>query len=182
MHKIKPRLKQLYPRYIAESSLFYSPQVQNQMMKVSTDRKLLEDELRDLQDKRDSVAHWEAQIAEIIQWLVVFTCISITRVTPYWNSMCAYDEIINSSNNLRPTLPLFSVEMNFYPLKRFRLHILRAELYFFRELLRCQFKELLSHKYSWKYAHIYLFLSSGVWHLYCNVYVSIPLFIFEKVR
>lgn len=46
-------------------------QLQKKFCKANNDRKLLDDELRDLQDKRDSIAHWEAQIAEIIQWLVV---------------------------------------------------------------------------------------------------------------
>ena len=34
---------------------------------VSSQRKL-EEELRDNNEKKDAVAHWEAQIAEIIQW------------------------------------------------------------------------------------------------------------------
>lgn len=36
--------------------------------KVSTSNRQLEDEMRELADKKESVAHWEAQITEIIQW------------------------------------------------------------------------------------------------------------------
>lgn len=36
--------------------------------KVSSSNQQLEDELRELTDKKESVAHWEAQITEIIQW------------------------------------------------------------------------------------------------------------------
>lgn len=38
------------------------------MEKLSKERQQLEDELQELQDKKDSVAQWEAQISEIIQW------------------------------------------------------------------------------------------------------------------
>ena len=31
----------------------------------------LEEEMRDSNEKKDAVAHWEAQIAEIIQWFVL---------------------------------------------------------------------------------------------------------------
>uniref|UniRef100_A0A8C5FBI1 CDC42 binding protein kinase alpha (DMPK-like) b n=1 Tax=Gadus morhua TaxID=8049 RepID=A0A8C5FBI1_GADMO len=37
--------------------------------KVSSARRQLEEELRELSDKKESVAHWEAQITEIIQWV-----------------------------------------------------------------------------------------------------------------
>ena len=37
---------------------------------VSAHRKL-EEEMRDSNEKKDAVAHWEAQIAEIIQWYVL---------------------------------------------------------------------------------------------------------------
>ena len=37
---------------------------------ISTHRKL-EEEMRDSNEKKDAVAHWEAQIAEIIQWYVL---------------------------------------------------------------------------------------------------------------
>lgn len=36
--------------------------------KVSSSNRQLEDEMRELADKKESVAHWEAQITEIIQW------------------------------------------------------------------------------------------------------------------
>lgn len=38
--------------------------------KLTAQNRQLEDELQDLSSKKESVAHWEAQIAEIIQWLV----------------------------------------------------------------------------------------------------------------
>uniref|UniRef100_A0A674B5N6 non-specific serine/threonine protein kinase n=1 Tax=Salmo trutta TaxID=8032 RepID=A0A674B5N6_SALTR len=37
--------------------------------KLSAQNRQLEDELQDLASKKESVAHWEAQIAEIIQWV-----------------------------------------------------------------------------------------------------------------
>ncbi|XP_040188904.1 serine/threonine-protein kinase MRCK beta isoform X2 [Rana temporaria] len=37
--------------------------------KLTTHNRQMEDELQDLTSKRESVAHWEAQIAEIIQWV-----------------------------------------------------------------------------------------------------------------
>lgn len=37
--------------------------------KLTTHNRQMEDELQDLASKRESVAHWEAQIAEIIQWV-----------------------------------------------------------------------------------------------------------------
>lgn len=40
------------------------------MDKLTAQNRQLEDELQDLAAKRESVAHWEAQIAEIIQWYV----------------------------------------------------------------------------------------------------------------
>ena len=36
-----------------------------------TERSQMEDEIRDIYDKRESVAQWEAQISEIIKWYVV---------------------------------------------------------------------------------------------------------------
>lgn len=40
--------------------------------KLTSQNRQLEDELQDLAGKKESVAHWEAQIAEIIQWYVPF--------------------------------------------------------------------------------------------------------------
>lgn len=40
------------------------------MDKLTAQNRQLEDELQDLAAKKESVAHWEAQIAEIIQWCV----------------------------------------------------------------------------------------------------------------
>lgn len=36
--------------------------------KLTAQNRQLEDDLQDLSSKKESVAHWEAQIAEIIQW------------------------------------------------------------------------------------------------------------------
>ncbi|KAL2098588.1 hypothetical protein ACEWY4_005068 [Coilia grayii] len=41
----------------------------SQYEKLSVSNKQLEEELRELADKKESVAHWEAQITEIIQWV-----------------------------------------------------------------------------------------------------------------
>lgn len=38
--------------------------------KLNGSHKQLEEEMRELADKKESVAHWEAQITEIIQWYV----------------------------------------------------------------------------------------------------------------
>lgn len=35
---------------------------------LSVRNQQLEEEVKDLADKKESVAHWEAQITEIIQW------------------------------------------------------------------------------------------------------------------
>ncbi len=44
--------------------------------KLSCSNKQLEEEMRELADKKESVAHWEAQITEIIQWWEAhITCI-----------------------------------------------------------------------------------------------------------
>ncbi len=51
------------------------------MDRGATDRKQLEEDLRDLQDKKDSVAHWEAQISEIIQWSVYLILASNLSMT-----------------------------------------------------------------------------------------------------
>ena len=37
---------------------------------LSVRNQQLEEEVKDLADKKESVAHWEAQITEIIQWWV----------------------------------------------------------------------------------------------------------------
>lgn len=38
--------------------------------KLTAQNRQLEDELQDLAAKKESAAHWEAQVAEIIQWYV----------------------------------------------------------------------------------------------------------------
>lgn len=45
-----------------------SLQLTGMFEKVSDSNRQLEDEMRELADKKESVAHWEAQITEIIQW------------------------------------------------------------------------------------------------------------------
>ncbi len=45
-----------------------SPQLTSMFEKVSSSNRQLEEEMRELADKKESVAHWEAQITEIIQW------------------------------------------------------------------------------------------------------------------
>lgn len=42
--------------------------------RLSMNNRQLEEEMRDLADKKESVAHWEAQITEIIQWWVLCSC------------------------------------------------------------------------------------------------------------
>lgn len=46
----------------------FSPQLTSMFEKMSSSNRQLEDEMRELADKKESVAHWEAQITEIIQW------------------------------------------------------------------------------------------------------------------
>lgn len=50
------------------SNSCFALQVTSFVDKLTDQNRKLEDELRDLQSKKESVAHWEAQIAEIIQW------------------------------------------------------------------------------------------------------------------
>lgn len=45
-----------------------SPQLCSFVDKLTAQNRQLEDELQDMSSKKESVAHWEAQIAEIIQW------------------------------------------------------------------------------------------------------------------
>lgn len=52
----------------AEPASSVSSQLTGMFEKVSSSNRQLEDELRELADKKESVAHWEAQITEIIQW------------------------------------------------------------------------------------------------------------------
>lgn len=44
------------------------PQICSLVDKLRAQNRQLEDDLQDLSSKKESVAHWEAQIAEIIQW------------------------------------------------------------------------------------------------------------------
>jgi serine/threonine-protein kinase MRCK len=40
----------------------------NRIESLVRERTQMEDEIRDIYDKRESVAQWEAQISEIIKW------------------------------------------------------------------------------------------------------------------
>uniref|UniRef100_A0AAY4EHA5 non-specific serine/threonine protein kinase n=1 Tax=Denticeps clupeoides TaxID=299321 RepID=A0AAY4EHA5_9TELE len=72
LHKELLMLKdKLEKKYERERSLMSE---ENRKLLAETDRltaqnRQLEDELQDLASKKESVAHWEAQIAEIIQWV-----------------------------------------------------------------------------------------------------------------
>lgn len=46
----------------------------------------LEEEVKDLADKKESVAHWEAQITEIIQWWVLFLNVFLWVILDIWSS------------------------------------------------------------------------------------------------
>ena len=43
-------------------------QQMNRIDSLMRERSLMEEEIRDIYDKRESVAQWEAQISEIIKW------------------------------------------------------------------------------------------------------------------
>lgn len=49
-------------------SALASEQLTGKFEKLTASNKQMEEELQDLADKKESVAHWEAQITEIIQW------------------------------------------------------------------------------------------------------------------
>lgn len=48
--------------------------------RLSMNNRQLEEEMRDLADKKESVAHWEAQITEIIQWWIL--CSNVIAESP----------------------------------------------------------------------------------------------------
>lgn len=52
------------------------------MDKLTAQNRQLEDELQDLAAKKESVAHWEAQIAEIIQWYVPEGLVTVPQPPP----------------------------------------------------------------------------------------------------
>lgn len=52
------------------------------MDKLTAQNRQLEDELQDLAAKKESVAHWEAQIAEIIQWYVPAGLVTVPQPPP----------------------------------------------------------------------------------------------------
>ena len=47
---------------------FLPQQTSSELEKLIRDHRVLEEEFREISEKKDSVAHWEAQISEIIQW------------------------------------------------------------------------------------------------------------------
>ncbi|KAG7328380.1 hypothetical protein KOW79_008324 [Hemibagrus wyckioides] len=67
--------KQKYERervLLMEENKKMSSELDNLMIsykKLNSNHKQLEEEMRELADKKESVAHWEAQITEIIQWV-----------------------------------------------------------------------------------------------------------------
>ncbi|KAK3537795.1 hypothetical protein QTP70_018931 [Hemibagrus guttatus] len=67
--------KQKYERervLLIEENKKMSSELDNLMIsykKLNSNHKQLEEEIRELADKKESVAHWEAQITEIIQWV-----------------------------------------------------------------------------------------------------------------
>ncbi|TSO25170.1 Serine/threonine-protein kinase MRCK alpha [Bagarius yarrelli] len=67
--------KQKYERergLLMEENKKLSSELDNLMIsykKLNSNHKQLEEEMRELADKKESVAHWEAQISEIIQWV-----------------------------------------------------------------------------------------------------------------
>lgn len=50
--------------------------------RLSVNNRQLEEEMRDLADKKESVAHWEAQITEIIQWWIL--CSNVVAESPQY--------------------------------------------------------------------------------------------------
>ena len=40
--------------------------------RAETEKRVLEEDIRDLGDKKEMVAHWEQQISEIIHWYALF--------------------------------------------------------------------------------------------------------------
>ena len=60
------------------------------MDKLTAQNRQLEDELQDLASKKESVAHWEAQIAEIIQWYVPAGLVTVPQLLAHLhNSHCS---------------------------------------------------------------------------------------------
>lgn len=51
-------------------TLTLCPQMTSMFEKLSSSNKQLEEEMKELADRKESVAHWETQITEIIQWCV----------------------------------------------------------------------------------------------------------------
>ena len=50
--------------------LLWMLQMTETLKRTTSAHRKLEEEMRDSNEKKDAVAHWEAQIAEIIQWYV----------------------------------------------------------------------------------------------------------------
>lgn len=52
--------------------------------RLSMNNRQLEEEMRDLADKKESVAHWEAQITEIIQWWIFSALMPLQNPLSIW--------------------------------------------------------------------------------------------------
>ena len=58
-------------RQVFETFISVSLQLTHQYERSVDSQRKLEEELRQVADKREAVSHWEEQIKEIIQWLVL---------------------------------------------------------------------------------------------------------------
>ena len=62
----------MYPppcwRCLLTSRVFVLLQSQEEVARLEQERQRLQEELQESNDKRESVAQWESQISEIIQW------------------------------------------------------------------------------------------------------------------
>uniref|UniRef100_A0A8C1UVV8 Serine/threonine-protein kinase MRCK alpha n=1 Tax=Cyprinus carpio TaxID=7962 RepID=A0A8C1UVV8_CYPCA len=64
--------KQKYDReraHLTDENKKLASELSSMYEQLSSSHRLLEEEMRELADKKESVAHWEAQITEIIQWV-----------------------------------------------------------------------------------------------------------------
>uniref|UniRef100_A0A4W3IVG1 non-specific serine/threonine protein kinase n=1 Tax=Callorhinchus milii TaxID=7868 RepID=A0A4W3IVG1_CALMI len=72
-NEMEETLSELKKKYDCEKNMLIEDNKKFSMCsfvdKLTTQNRRLEDELQDLAARKESVAHWEAQIAEIIQWV-----------------------------------------------------------------------------------------------------------------
>ncbi len=70
------------------------------------ERRILEEDMRDMGDKREMVAHWEQQINEIIHWFVhlhflfIEFCLMDTFARGSGFAMCRDDGFVHEGLNL----------------------------------------------------------------------------------